>query len=153
MGLITGAASILSTAADVAGGVAKLGSNAVSLGAKFIKSWPGKLILGAGLVSAVTANPNKPGGTVFGKIGEGLKGLLNSAKEAIGNFMGKGAAQAAVAVTGAGITANQYSSELREMIETGATAKGELAGTEPAAPVAEAPAPEQAAVTDYQYGA
>lgn len=149
MGILSGAAGILSTAADVASGVTKLGSNALSMGAKFIKSWPGKIAVGIGVAGLLTANPNNPGGTLFGKITSGLKGLLSSAKDAIGNFIGTGAtktvASVAAGVTNAGMTANQYGTEMSQLIATGAAAHGEaspatLAAAQPEA--APAPAPE-----------
>lgn len=99
MGLITGAASLISVAGTVASGVMTMGAKAISLGAGIIKHPIGKIAIGAGAAALLVSKyDDNNEDSLLGKAKAGIMGLVDSFKNMIGVGVSATAAKAAVAV-------------------------------------------------------
>ncbi len=160
MGLVSAGLGLINVAGKVVSGVTKLGTGALSLGGKFIKSPIGKIVLGAGAIACLTSDPQKEDG-LFSKIREGFSSLW----EKVSGFFKEKTVDAAAKTMTAGQNIKTMSSEFakdnpdspvagimdyigsgvdaaQEAVPTGAqfaAAAEQLAAPETAAPALDAP--------------
>ena len=147
MGLLSAASSILGVAGNVTSTVMSMGSTALQLGGKFVKSFPGKLAIGA-VVGSILASKVTGGENIFSKIGskhsEGFKSFFSSAKQSVATAALNGVAS--VTKAGEEISASDLAASrntLQNMISTDADRGTPVAQAAPVAMYEQEPEPDQ----------
>lgn len=112
MGFITTGASLLSVAGGVAGSVLSLGSGALKLGGKFMKSTVGKLTLGAGVMAVVCSDPKKGG--FFGRLKESAGNFFKAIGATVGKAVTTKTAETVATLDHAGDSVNSLTASVAE---------------------------------------
>lgn len=154
MGIISGVTSLLGVAGNVSSTVMSMGASALSFGGKFVKSLPGKLLIGGAIgsvfLSALTGGKSKGlFGSLVEKVSGGFKNFIGAAKESVTTA----ALKTAVTVDNAGEQLSASRDSLQNMISTDAE-RGTPAAAAPAAPAVSEPETTQVtyAGTEPAYG-